>query len=587
MAITTIPIKACFADLAEGERVVPAFHFLDIEDDSPFRLLRLQCKEALTANPHDGVHHSTANHVDKCREALRLARRERADLFLTPEYCIPLTLIEEMIRTPELRPRPNTLWCLGCESVSLDGFYEHIHGWRDEAIVGERTLEGMRENRFVNFLLYVFLSKENDKLVIVPQVKAQRMGEPILVCEGLGLSIGRKVIVFGEETENQLFALLCADAINPEIKTGQLFFPDRQPKRYIVLHPQLNPAPRNPDIAALRNHIFGNTSGRDVIYITANWADGTVVTTGEGSPLRIETPWSAIYRRFISYGGHDWNRRLREVRIKNYQYGLGLGFHPIKKYKVWFANKTEHIQQLKLSKPYDGGAEIIQPTGKVQAEKAYVPNASGNGWQEAEIPFHKELPDVLTAEATGEYGYPLTASVEDRDRFFGLCLGHLETGQLHISDQEGSARISYHVDKHCEPERVQGAEIVAKLIRCLKSRDQLPGQLKRLRGKFRFQLAQRSPFNLLPGSGNESQGALVIYSERSSSNLMKQIVDKIYQSMPEVEGLLEDRICVFSHDHTGGPVHYPEYSEDYTSPVKTYHSTDFTEGGVLIDPEMD
>ncbi|MGF6952308.1 hypothetical protein QF028_004813 [Neobacillus sp. B4I6] len=586
MSIATIPIKDCFASPEEGERVVPNFHFLDIEDDSPFRLIRLQCKEDLKANQYEGVQHTTNDHMDKCRDAMRLAHTERADLFLTPEYCIPLSLIDEIISNPELRPRTNKLWCLGCEGVSYDKFNEYINSWGDQAIVGKRTLEDIRENHFVNFLLYVFISKEDGRLCLVPQLKVQRMSEPILVCEGSGLTIGSKIIVFGKETENQLFTLLCADAFSPEIKSGHLFFPDRQPKRYIILHPQLNPSPRHPDMAALRNHAFDNTSGKDVIYITANWAYGTTISTGEGSTLSIEIPWSSIYRRFLSYDGErNWKDVLREVRIKNYKYGLGLGFHRTRKYKVWFANKTEHIQQLKLSKPFDGGAELASPLGKVQAEKAYFLNPSRNGWQEGEIPFQEDLPTTLLTEVTQEYIYPLTASVEDRDKFFGYCLGNMKSGQLYISDQESSGRISYHIDKQCEPEREHRAELIVKLIQCLKSKEELPGQLRGLGDNFRFQLAQRTPFNLIPQRGNENQGALAVYEERANS--MKHKFEQIYESLGDSAGFMDDKICVFSHEHTGRKVYYPKYSEEYTSPVKTHHSTDFTEGGALIDPEMD
>lgn len=582
MSIETISIKECFANLEEGNRVVPSFHFLNTDDDSSIRMMRLQCKEELKATPDEGVQHTSDDHVNKCREALRLAHSERIELFVTPEYCIPLSLIDEIIQDPELRPRRNTLWCLGCEGVSVETFDDYINSWRDQALVGKRTLDDIREKKFVNFILYVFISKENDRVCLVPQLKLQRMSESILICEGIGLSIGRKVVVFGEETQNQLFSLLCADAFNPEIKSGQLFFDNLQPKRYIILHPQLNPSPRHSDIAALRNNIFGNQSGREVIYITANWADGTVISTpDDNSLLTIETPWSSIYRRFISLDGErNWIEMLREVRIINYKYGLGLGFHRKKKYKIWFANKVEHIQLVLLSKPFAGGAEIVGPIGKVQAEKAYIPNNINKGWVESEIPFNNILPNTLLTEATQEFSYPIIASIEDRDKFFGYCLGHLEKGELYICDQEFSRRISYHVDKHCERDREQGAELIAKLIRCLKSKDHLPGQLKRLGGEFRFKLAQKTPFNLLPKSGNESQGALVIYSERPS--LMKQKVEEIYDSMPGLEGLMEDKVCVFS-DEKGKPVYYPTYSEEYTSPVKTQHSTDFTEGGNSIE----
>ncbi|MFD0715695.1 hypothetical protein [Paenibacillus sp. GCM10027626] len=585
MTISIIAIKDCFKDAEEGSRVVPHFNFLDIEDDSPFRFMRMQPKEALAASPDEGVRHTSGHHLKKCREALRTAHMERADLLLTPEYCIPAELIIEIIQNSELQPRPNTLWCLGCQGMSLDSFRDHMMQWGDSAIVGSGALAGMRENRFVNFLLYVFRSKESSKLCLVPQLKLQRMREPLFVCEGAGLSLGKKVIMFGDQSANQLFSIMCADAFHPEIKSGGLFFPNREPRRYIILHPQLNPAPRSPDIAALRNRIFDQTSSRNVIYITSNWAYGTIIQTEDGRPLAIQAPWSSIYRRFISLDGRQsWNEQLREARSLNFRHGLGLGFQPAKKIKVWFAIKSEHLQLILLTKPYDGGAELVQPRAGVQAEKAFIASDSGN-WEHAELPFSSELPAVLAEDAVEEFAYPRTASVENLDKFFGYCLGHLEDGQLSLSDQEHSTRLSCHIDEQCEPGRGQEARRIVRLIRCLRQKDSLPNQLKKFEGNFLFQLGARAPINLLPSSGDEKDGALVIYTDNDV--MMDKIVFDIYKALPGVELFLEDKICVFSQNPKGETVHYPYFSELWTSPVHSNHSTEFTQGGLLIDAGLD
>ncbi|SDE47272.1 hypothetical protein SAMN02799630_05414 [Paenibacillus sp. UNCCL117] len=591
MAISVMAIQDCFANEGEGSRVVPPFHFLGIDNDAPFRLMRLQPQEELAADPEHGVRHTTARHLDNCREALRTARSERADLFVTPEYCIPASLIGELLTTPSLQPRPNTLWCLGCESLSLDDFHHHMMQWGDHAIVGKRPLEGMQESRFVNFLLYVFVAREGGRLCLVPQLKLQRMNDPQFVCEGAGLSLGSKVILFGEPAANQLFSVLCADAFHPEIKGGSLFLPNREQRHYIVLHPQLNPGPRHSDISALRNMLFGSTAARDMIYITCNWAARTVVRPVEGQPLAIHSPWSSIYRRFISLDGRQsWNEQLREPRTHNLRRGLGFGFLAKKKYKVWFAVKSEHLQLILLTKPYDGGAELVKMPGGVHAEKAFVPAAGHHGWELAEeLTFPMALPDVLEQEATGPFAYPVTASVEERDKFFGYCLGHLEDGQLTITEQEHSHRLSYHVDDHCEQERRRAAGHVVRLIHCLRRTDSLPNQLRRFQGQFQLRLGSSiAPFNLMPASGNEKSGALVIYADQADERGMKAMVDHIYREQPLSRLLLEDNnICVFSHSYNGDMIHYPAVSEQWNVPVRSSHTTEFTEGGLSIDAELD
>lgn len=587
MTLTTLAVKDCFADREVGNRVVPSFHFLCIDDDSPIRLMRLQSKAELRASAETGIYSVSEHHLEKCRSALRLARAEYADVFLTPEYCVPIQLIDEMISDTELQPRPNTLWCLSCAGVSVEQFEDCLQRWGDRAIVGKRTLEGMRLNRFINFILYVFVSKEGDKLCFVPQLKLQRMREAIFVCEGQGLSLGKRVIVFGEETENQLFSILCADAFHPEVQSGSLFFRDRRPKRYIVLHPQLNPAPRHLEMSGVRNLIFGTQAGNQTIYITANWAYGTTVTAKSKRLFTIHAPWSTIYRRFMSYDGmRSWHESLREVRTENLNYGLGLGYQQSKKIKVWFANKGEHLQQVMLAKPYDGGPEIARPIGHVRAVKAYIPNDEHNGWRAKRLRFEEQLPASIVAEAAGHFSFPHEADkVEDKEKLFGYSLGHMEIGQLLLDEREYTARISYHVDDHCEPARLEAAEMIAKLMRRLKSNTSLPGQFKRFQGRFQFRAAKRAPFNILPMSGNEMEGVLAIYTRRESSK--KQIVDHILKSMSEVSALLEDRICVFSQDENGNDVHYPEYSEEYTSPVRSTHTVEYTHGGGTAQLELD
>jgi hypothetical protein len=68
---------------------------------------------------------------------------------------------------------------------------------------------------------------------------------------------------------------------------------------------------------------------------------------------------------------------------------------------------------------------------------------------------------------------------------------------------------------------------------------------------------------------------------------MKKMVSNIYNAMPGLELFLEDNICVFSHDFNGGVIHYPDFSERWTSSEHSNHSTEFTEGGTSIDAEFD
>ncbi|WP_248928819.1 hypothetical protein [Paenibacillus hamazuiensis] len=561
--------------------MIPKFRCLET-DEPTFRLLRLQCRDLLAAGPESGVRHTSQSHMDKCREALRIARSGGAHLFVTPEYAIPIELIDEMMRHAELQPPGNALWCLGCEGMAWESFLTHIHQWKDKAFVGDKHLETVYPGNFAGFILYVFRSAAEDKLCLVPQLKVQPMREPMFVCEGDGLTRGRHIIVFGNHSPNQLVSIICADAFHRDIKDAAILFPHHEEKKYIVLHPQLNPAPRNKDIAALRNHIFDGTWGRSVLYITANWAAGTQIQLGQDEAHTVRNPWSCIYRRFISLDGEqNWLERLRPVRRNNLKYGLDLAYDTEKKLKVWFAVKQEHLQQLVVTKPYSGGPEITERRGQVEAHKVYVPDAADNGWSEGHVFFQSDLPRELCAEAAEEFAIPEGAYERERDKFFGLCLGHLEEGELSLGEAEKSSRVGTHIDEECEPQRERQADRIVQLIRCLKLGGRLPSQLKKLKGPFRFHVSANSVFNLIPASGNEEAGALAVYVERERE--MKPVAEGIFKKIPYSELWLKDKICVFSKNAAGEIVHFPYHYDEFTAPDRVDPISEFTNGGAGID----
>lgn len=570
MTVAMISARDCFVTPERGAQLVPSFPFLNTTNDAAIRFMRLQSKSELNADPYRGVYSISETHLSKCREVLRRARTDRIELLVTPEYCIPATLITEMLEDEALQPREGALWVLACEGLTLEVFDEHIMQWRDTAEVGLRALEGKHENQFVNFILYVFRSADNSRLCLIPQWKMQRMSDQRFVCEGAGLSVGNKVVLFGEAVANQLFTIVCADAFKPGIISPSLWFPNQEQRRYIVLHPQFNPSPRHPGITEFRSSLFNTTAGRDLIYITANWAEGTTITS-EGGTRRLDTPWSTIYRRFINYGGdHGWLDQLRETRKHNYTHGLGLGFTE-QRYKAWYAHKKEHALQIHLVKPYDGGAEIAQTREKVKVIRAFVVSEDQHNWVESDLPFEVSLPPSLTAEMTDEFSHANTQDqdIEQRDKLFGYSLGHLEKGQLLLTADEQSARMSYHIDAQCETGRLQSAELLVRLIQRLKQKDKLPWVMQRFQGRFLFKPASRKPFNIIPESGNERGGVLVIYTDQPSER--KQLVESLINE----EWFLEDRISVLSENHPD----YPEYNDEFTSSERSSHSIEYTNGG--------
>lgn len=583
MAITLIPVEECFSVVETN--IVPNFHFLNTESPD-FRFMRMQPKGYLRANPETGVHAEDPLHIHKCRQALQIARSEHVDLFLTPEYCIPLMLVNEMIANRDLQPPPHKLWCLCCEGVAWTEFNDHIHRWSDDAHLARKPLENLTSSNFVGFILYVFQSQEGDRLCIVPQCKFQPMREELEACERGGLSRGHYVVLFGERLQNRLAAVICADAFHPEIHSSQIFFPGGEEQKYIILHPQLNSAPRHAEIANLRHNLFRGECGRDTVYITANWAADTSIQFHhpQVQELVIKSPWSGIYRRFINYSNEGYIEKLREVRQHNMRYGLGFGFYRQQQYKVWYAHKTEHLQICLLRKPFGGGPEIVRPQGAVMASKSFIPNETNDGWLSSELMFENSLPEILVKEATGDYEYPVRANVDERDRFFSYCLGHSEEMEMTLDDHELGYRVSYHIDDACESYRERQVMKIANLIRCLKRLGDrhYPSQIRRVEGGFELGLLPKAPINVVSKKPHGKEGALVIYVESESE--VKQKAEQMIREYGEF--VIGDKVCVLTRGAMGEIIHYPVHNDDVTAPSRVEQTTDYTQGGLSIEQSL-
>ncbi|MEF3306035.1 hypothetical protein [Paenibacillus sp. GYB003] len=571
MSIALIPIETVL-EQAGCRDLVPSFSFADTA--SPLiRLLRLQCGGRLNADDRQGPQTADDSHYGLCKDALRVARETEADVLLTPEYSFPLELIGEMAADPRLQPPPGKLWCLACQGEERSRFLDRLGGWGERARVF-RPAGNVVWRDFVCALVYAFMGSDGHTLCIAPQLKLHASGDPELYCEGDALSRGSAVYTFGSERANRLCSIICADAFHPDMNAGLLF--NEGAGDWIVLHPQLNKRPRHSYMVRLRDAIFSRTEGRRTVYVTANWAESTEVRLPQSS-LEIAAPWSCVY---MKHSG-EWLSSLRTARNDSMPKGLGFAYWDEAKVKVWYAHKREHLQLVAIEKPNPATVEANAVPAGAKALRVYVPDEQRREWREADLPFDDRLPDPLTAAATGSFDFPLRASIEKRDRFFGLCLGHGEDGQLRFAADGGgreiSMRLGLHIDDDCEPLRNEDADRVGKLIDCLRAEsERLPGQLRHLEGRFRFRLADDYPhFNLFPDEGEERDGVWVAYArtEHKAQEMAVQLCRRVGKDY-------EHQVCVFS-TKTGSheTVAYPVRSVEYTSPAKVRTSVEFTDGG--------
>ena len=571
LSISFIPIEEIFEKSGHG-RLVPSFSFAETTFSS-FRLLRMQCKGKLVADSIQGPRIRDDSHYKLCKEALKLARETGVDLFVTPEYAFPMELIGEILTNTDLQPPNGKLWCLACQGESCSRFEDYLGTWEQHACV-VRPLRGHYHRRdFVCALIYVFMGSDNNTLCIVPQLKLHSSADPEFYCEGEALSRGTVVYTFGSGRPNQLCSIICADAFHPDMHAG-LFFPNRN-ENWIILHPQLNKRPRHPFMIRLRDAIFSRTEGRHVVYITANWADLTEVNLSSGISMRISTPWSCIYAKHAG----EWLNVLRASRNDNFSKGLGFAYWDDAKVKVWYSHKQEHMQLVAIEKPNPATAEVNGTPAGAKVLRTYVPDDSRSCWCESDLPFDGRLPNNIAELAHGPFEYPLESSTEQRDRFFGLCLGHREEGQLQFAADGGGkeviARVAIHVDDECERFRKSDADYVGRLFYCLKQKpEHLPGQIRYV-GDFRLGVSDSFPdYNLFPLKGDERDGVWVAYARNEDA--AKEMAEDLLKLLGKDR---EHKVCVFSTKFgSHETVAYPNYRIEFTAPNRIGSIVEFTEG---------
>lgn len=525
-----------------------------------------------------------------CEDLIKKAKYENVDVLITPEYCIPLDIITKIISdtSESLKPNLGKIWCLCCQGTKYDSFLQYLDKFEElGAKVIRYAVETATLKNFINALIYVFRLTDGS-ICILPQLKTQIMADRDLLCEGMGMSVGRVVYKFGKERPNQLCTIICADALN--FRNISLSNINSGNENIILLHPQLNEKPRNSTFCRLKYNLYDSTECDSMIYITVNWAYGTkLIHRNNPQPdttLSIINPWSCIYVKDIN---NQWLEQQRCLRNHNFSKGLGFGYFNRCKLKIWYCLKNEIIHLLTIKKPKGIGPSVAQPKQDVTVNKVY--EAKDRRYLIEKDYKRKdnnlrELLDIREDEI--DYNFPLRADKENRDIFFGVCLGYLEKdlekGQLAIVDNEVCNIVSIHIDDECEEQRLKLINHFNILVNLLKA-GKLPPYMKELVRSHMFSL-EDCIFNLVSKDNNVRAKAIVSYvpyepdAKKVSSKMKEEEKNKNAELNKDIiyELISEEReneirkfitntyVCVFTQKRgTTQIISYPEYKPEITS----------------------
>lgn len=223
-----------------------------------YRAMLLQPPGYLEANIGRVGHVDRQGSARMCSRFLEQARRLEADLVVTPEYCVPWAVIDDII-SGQLQPRIGAIWALGCESITpqqLRDLRQRIARVQGATRLIHEPLDTRQEEQkhYIDPLVYVFWGESavgDAILCLLVQFKTVPCKDEGHI-ELTSLYLGRYVYKFNEGVNRiSLLGIICSDAFE---FTDELV--DNNHRNSLILHIQLNNKPAHSDYAAYRNRLF-------------------------------------------------------------------------------------------------------------------------------------------------------------------------------------------------------------------------------------------------------------------------------------------------------------------------------------------
>ncbi|MCK7559476.1 hypothetical protein MKQ70_32700 [Chitinophaga sedimenti] len=213
---------------------------------------------------------------------IKKARQDKVDLALAPEYCCPLTIINDIIRDGDLRPLDGALWVLGGESITLPELKKLQIDYNDVAthIHFEENIK-FDMGDFVDPLFYFFRGTHNghSKLIVLVQFKTAHMGARDDPFERDHLVQGKTIYVLRNSPESVHFiSLVCSEAMEFQtvLSTAVMSQLRWKTDTYLIYNPQMNPNPSHEHFRRFREFIF-QAPRKEII--TLNWHGDSKIQT--------------------------------------------------------------------------------------------------------------------------------------------------------------------------------------------------------------------------------------------------------------------------------------------------------------------
>lgn len=450
---------------------------------------------------------------------LRLASTTKTDMAVTPEYSMPWDVLFAALKA-KIAPPKGSIWVLGCESITRAEILALQANQKDFVAVLFETLAD-EADKFLDPLVYVFeaSSKDDGKPVLVAlvQFKTSPMGDKKHF-ERTNLQLGKAVYSFGDAgKENRLIGIVCSDAFVLSEEIAQEIY-----SRALVVHIQLNEAPRNPQYRQYREKLF-NFKQDETEILCLNWASNACEIEGKKEKNWKNNSCSAWYVKSRDFDQSD------DTIAQNHKLGLYYTWLEPSKVHAMFLNfepavfwieatKVAH-RKVVASQSNRRGPQLRRTYAWEVAKKDWVAQTASNDG------FEKVSPQAAKAEAdvkevckdnpiAAERALALSAGAIKRQREWH-DVANLDS--CVIDANEIIRRITFCQDNNPEASRFR----IARLRRCgalwdiLATQAELPKSMSDMKTGFKLDWGTAKPHcNVISTSGETA--TLVYMGEESA-----------------------------------------------------------------------
>lgn len=540
MAITIVDVEAVLR-ARERPLTLTGLHALSPERE-PYRTILLQPTGVIEANNTRVGHADAALGHDLCSGFVAMAAQNYADLAVAPEYCVPWSVIDEIIAGQQ-RPPVGSIWVLGCESIppaELQALAERCDA-ADQCVFHHEPLDARQvaQKRYVDPLLYVFWTQDQGGqpvLFLLVQFKTVACRDYRDV-EQTSLCVGEKVYAFNRgQGRMSLLSIICSDAFDFSEHI------DQEHLNCLLIHIQLNPKPAHSDYAAYRTRLCAVGSNSHVELLCLNWAQNIKEAKGNDKYADWKNvAGSAWYAPPAKFGADDGI--IDQLHRRGLYYSI-----LAKRWHAFLLNYEGQIVQLQKQKLLFNGEQALAPKNFVAIEERWAWSGVNNAWEPGAVA-HDGFADAV-AGYNAIAGPLLQASQTSPlavERAIEILVGPKgnpttwymvnELDALHLDqDEESIRRVTVHQD--LEPTR---PGVAYRKLRLQRAHDAVglaqsdvpwPAPVRDLADGFQLAWRRQVPHhNVQPNTQGRGSAALAYLSDQADDSAIESTHQKLRQAI--------------------------------------------------------